>query len=85
MSGMQRGVGGTALGLHLLFQPKNCRLSPMLADHIIRSTADPVSSAVFPITKTENFMTQIVSKFLTVLPVKPQQIKGIYISFNRKY
>lgn len=82
---MQWGVGGTALGLHLLFQPKNCRLNPIPADHILMSTADSVSSAVFSITKTENFMTQIVLKFLTVLPLKPQQFKRIYISFNRKY
>lgn len=42
-------------------------------------------SRIFYYKDYENFMTQIVLKFLTVLPVKPQQFKGIYISFNRKY
>lgn len=49
---MQRAVGGTALGLHFLFQPKNFGLKPIPAAHILMSPADPVSSAVFSIIKT---------------------------------
>lgn len=39
-------------------------------------------SCIFYYKDCENFMTQIVLKFLTVLPVKLRQFKGVSISFT---